>query len=156
MFDCSSVLFCHCEKYRNHFSLSASRGRVKGRRPGPARKAAESNKQESTCSRTPGGDKRLDPKREALLSRRFGVHEVDSSMNPVVVLRRLTVTVGGYKIELLPGPSQAFGSFSTSALQSLGFQDDGVAADGLALDLGQNQEDGHQEVINSTQEVVGE
>ncbi len=77
-------------------------------------------------------------------------------MNPVVVLRRLTVTVGGYKIELLPGPSQAFGSFSTSALQSLGFQDDGVAADGLALDLGQNQEDGHQEVINSTQEVVGE
>ncbi|KAJ8250381.1 hypothetical protein COCON_G00223030 [Conger conger] len=28
-------------------------------------------------------------------------------MNPVVVLRRLTVTVGGYKIELLPGPSQA-------------------------------------------------
>ncbi|XP_050981715.1 PHD finger protein 3 [Labeo rohita] len=132
---------------------TASRGRVKGRRPGPARKAAESNKQESTCSRNPDGDKSLDAKREALLNRRFGVHEVDSSMNPVVVLRRLTVTVGGYKIELLPGPSHAFGSFSTSALQSLGFQDDGVTGDGLALDIGQNQDDATQEVA---QEVVGE
>ncbi|KAL0178386.1 hypothetical protein M9458_027280, partial [Cirrhinus mrigala] len=125
-------------------------------RPGPARKAAESNKQESTCSRNPDGDKSLVAKREALLNRRFGVHEVDSSMNPVVVLRRLTVTVGGYKIELLPGPSHAFGSFSTSALQSLGFQDDGVTGDGLALDLGQNQNDGTQEVVNSAQEVVSE
>ncbi|KAL1262659.1 hypothetical protein QQF64_005398 [Cirrhinus molitorella] len=135
---------------------TASRGRVKGRHPGPARKAAENNKQESTCSKNPDGDKSLDAKREALLSRRFGVHEVDSSMNPVVVLRRLTVTVGGYKIELLPGPSHAFGSFSTSALQSLGFQDDGVTGDGLALDLGQNQDDATQEVVNSAQEVVGE
>ncbi|XP_026100712.1 LOW QUALITY PROTEIN: PHD finger protein 3-like [Carassius auratus] len=135
---------------------TASRGRVKGRRPGPVRKAAGSNKQEATCSTNPGGDKSLDAKREALLSRRFGVHEVDSSMNPVVVLRRLTVTVGGFKIELLPGPSQAFGSFSTSALQSLGFQDDGVAADGLALNLEQTQDDGTQEVVNSEQEVVGE
>uniref|UniRef100_A0A8C1UV76 PHD finger protein 3 n=1 Tax=Cyprinus carpio TaxID=7962 RepID=A0A8C1UV76_CYPCA len=135
---------------------TASRGRVKGRRPGPARKAAESNKQESTCSRNPVGDKSLDAKREALLSRRFGIHEVDSSMNPVVVLRRLTVTVGGYKIELLPGPSHAFGSFSTSALQSLGFQDDRVTADGLALDLGQNQDDGTQQVVNSAQDVVRE
>lgn len=35
-------------------------------------------------------------------------------MNPVVVLRRLTVTVGGFRIELLPGPSMlaGFGSFS--------------------------------------------
>ncbi|XP_052468615.1 PHD finger protein 3-like [Carassius gibelio] len=135
---------------------TASRGRFKGRRTGPARKAAESNKQESTCSRNPVGNKSLDAKREALLSRRFGIHEVDSSMNPVVVLRRLTVTVGGYKIELLPGPSHAFGSFSTSALQSLGFQDDSVTADDHALNLGQNQDDGTQEVVNSTQDVVGE
>ncbi|XP_073690990.1 uncharacterized protein phf3 [Garra rufa] len=135
---------------------TASRGRVKGRHPGPARRAAESNKQESTCSRNPDEDKSLDAKREALLSRRFGVHEVDSSMNPVVVLRRLTVTVGGYKIELLPGPSHAFGSFSTSALQSLGFQDGAVTGDTLAVDLGQNQDDGTQEVDNSAQEVVGE
>lgn len=77
-------------------------------------------------------------------------------MNPVVVLRRLTVTVGGYKIELLPGPSHAFGSFSTSDLQSLGFQEDGITADGLALDLGQNQDEVAQELDNSTQEVVGE
>ncbi|XP_067243062.1 PHD finger protein 3 isoform X3 [Chanodichthys erythropterus] len=135
---------------------TASRGRVKGRRPGPARKAAESNEQESTCSGNSDGDKSLAEKREALLSRRFGIHEVDSSMNPVVVLRRLTVTVGGYKIELLPGPSHAFGSFSTSDLQSLGFQEDGITADGLALDLGQNQDEVAQELDNSTQEVVGE
>lgn len=133
---------------------TASRGRVRGRRPGPARKAAESYNRESTCSEEHDRDNSPDEKREALLSRRFGVHEVDSSMNPVVVLRRLTVTVGGYKIELLPGPSQSFGSFSTSALQSLGFQDDGIIADGLALDLGQNQDE--QVVDNSAPEAVGE
>ncbi|XP_039507727.1 PHD finger protein 3 [Pimephales promelas] len=135
---------------------TASRGRVRGRRPGPAPKAAESNEQESTCSGNSDGDKSLAAKRDALLSRRFGINEVDSSMNPVVVLRRLTVTVGGYKIELLPGPSHAFGSFSTSDLQSLGFQDDTITADGLTLDLGQNQDEVAQELDNSTQEVVGE
>ncbi|XP_067278586.1 PHD finger protein 3 isoform X2 [Pseudorasbora parva] len=135
---------------------TASRGRVKGRCPGPARKAAENSEQETTCSGNSDEDKGLAEKREALLSRRFGINEVDSSMNPVVVLRRLTVTVGGYKIELLPGPSHAFGSFSTSDLQSLGFQEDNITADGLTLDLGQSQDEGAQELDNSTQEVVEE
>uniref|UniRef100_A0A8C1UPV9 PHD finger protein 3 n=1 Tax=Cyprinus carpio TaxID=7962 RepID=A0A8C1UPV9_CYPCA len=39
---------------------------------------------------------------------------------------------------------------------SLGFQDDRVTADGLALDLGQNQDDGTQQVVNSAQDVVRE
>uniref|UniRef100_A0AAY5EJJ7 PHD finger protein 3 n=1 Tax=Electrophorus electricus TaxID=8005 RepID=A0AAY5EJJ7_ELEEL len=73
-------------------------------------------------------------KREALLSRRFNVHEVDPSMNPVVVLRRLTVTVGGYKIELLPGPSQTSGSFNTGTLQALSFQNNSVTTDSIRFD----------------------
>lgn len=133
---------------------TASRGRVRGapgRRSGPPRKAAQ-NKQESTSER----DESLEEKREALLRRRFKIHEVDSSMNPVVVLRRLTVTVGGYKIELLPGPSQTFGSFNASALQSLGFQDDSVTVDGIGFDLGQTQNANTEEVESFTQEVAGE
>lgn len=78
-------------------------------------------------------------KREELLSRRFNVHEVDPSMNPVVVLRRLTVTVGGYKIELLPGPSQTSGSFNTGTLQSLSFQDDSMTTESNGFDLGPAQ-----------------
>lgn len=78
-------------------------------------------------------------KREDLLSRRFNVHEVDPSMNPVVVLRRLTVTVGGYKIELLPGPSHTTGSFNTGTLQSLSFQDGSVTTESNGFDMGQAQ-----------------
>lgn len=154
----SQSSFSRGRRHASHLQRrqTASRGRVRGRRPGPVPKATESNEQESTCSGNSDGDKSLAAKREALLSRRFGIHDVDSSMNPVVVLRRLTVTVGGYKIELLPGPSHAFGSFSTSDLQSLGFQEDAITADGLTLDLGQNQDEGAQELDNSTQEVVGE
>lgn len=87
-------------------------------------------------------------KREDLLSRRFNVHEVDPSMNPVVVLRRLTVTVGGYKIELLPGPSHTSGSFNTDALQTLNFQDDTMT----------NESNGFAQAfdVNSTPEVVEE
>lgn len=91
-------------------------------------------------------------KREALLSRRFNIHEVDPSMNPVVVLRRLTVTVGGYKIELLPGPSHSSGSFTTSTIQSLSFQDDSMATESNGFDLGQAQ----TVEVHSTPEVVEE
>ncbi|XP_051507714.1 PHD finger protein 3-like isoform X2 [Myxocyprinus asiaticus] len=137
---------------------TASRGRIKGtpgRRPGPARRPVDRKDQEATSSGNSDGETGFE-KREALLSRRFGLHEVDSSMNPVVVLRRLTVTVGGFKIELLPGPSHSFGSFNTSALQSLGFQDESMTADVIGIDLGKSQDDNTQEVDNSTQEVVGE
>lgn len=91
-------------------------------------------------------------KREALLSRRFNVHEVDPSMNPVVVLRRLTVTVGGYKIELLPGPSHTSGSFNTSDIQSLSFQDDSMATESNGFSLGEAQ----TLEVHSAPEVVEE
>lgn len=91
-------------------------------------------------------------KQEDLLSRRFNVHEVDPSMNPVVVLRRLTVTVGGYKIELLPGPSHTSGSFNTGTLQSLSFQDDSMTIESNGFDLGQAQSFD----MHSTPEVVEE
>lgn len=73
-------------------------------------------------------------------------------MNPVVVLRRLTVTVGGYKIELLPGPSHASGSFSAGALQALSFPDDSVTTDGVGFVLAQNQ----TLDVHSAPEVAGE
>uniref|UniRef100_A0A3Q2YZ21 PHD finger protein 3 n=1 Tax=Hippocampus comes TaxID=109280 RepID=A0A3Q2YZ21_HIPCM len=62
-------------------------------------------------------------------------------LKPSVVLKRLTVTIGGFKIELLPGPSYLHdteanfdGSFSYGA--DVGFamlSDDGVAAQNPAL-----------------------
>lgn len=50
-----------------------------------------------------------DLKKELTLGGRVNVKDLDggSWMNPAVVLRRLTVTIGGFKIELLPGPSYA-------------------------------------------------
>lgn len=50
-----------------------------------------------------------DLKKELTLGGRVNVKDLDggSWMNPSVVLRRLTVTIGGFKIELLPGPSYA-------------------------------------------------
>ncbi|TRY65321.1 hypothetical protein DNTS_008944, partial [Danionella cerebrum] len=126
---------------------TACRGRPRGRPPGPTRKIADHQQTEFKYSEIP--DEVLRAKRQALLSQRFGVHEVDPSMNPVVVLHRLTVTVGGYKIELLPGPSHSFGSFSTSALQALGFPDEGINSEGLTFDFGQSQDECTQEVIHS-------
>ncbi|XP_051946392.1 PHD finger protein 3-like isoform X2 [Xyrauchen texanus] len=161
MFGSASDQFHLLENEDVNFKLgssAASRGRIKGapgRRPGPARRPADRNDQEATSSGNSDGETGSE-KREALLSRRFGLHEVDSSMNPVVVLRRLTVTVGGFKIELLPGPSHSFGSFNTSAVQSLDFQDEAMTADVIGIDLGQSQDDNTQEVDHSTQEVVGE
>lgn len=46
-------------------------------------------------------------KKELTLGGRINVNDLDggSWLKPLVVLRRLTVTIGGFKIELLPGPS---------------------------------------------------
>lgn len=46
-------------------------------------------------------------KKELTLGGRVNVKHLDGGvwLNPSVVLRRLTVTIGGFKIELLPGPS---------------------------------------------------
>ncbi|XP_027133376.1 PHD finger protein 3 isoform X2 [Larimichthys crocea] len=46
-------------------------------------------------------------KKELTLGGRINVNDLDGGLwlNPTVILRRLTVTIGGFKIELLPGPS---------------------------------------------------
>lgn len=97
---------------------------VRGRRTGPGRRGVSARgvgRSRRTAERSPPGsssseelDESSQRERELLLSRRYNVNEVPPSMNPVVVLRRLTVTVGGFRIELLPGPSMlaGFGSFS--------------------------------------------
>lgn len=48
-------------------------------------------------------------KKELTLGGRINVKDLDGGLwlNPSVILRRLTVTIGGFKIELLPGPSYA-------------------------------------------------
>ncbi|XP_029377093.1 PHD finger protein 3 isoform X2 [Echeneis naucrates] len=48
-------------------------------------------------------------KNELILGGRINVNDLDGGvwLKPTVVLRRLTVTIGGFKIELLPGPSYA-------------------------------------------------
>ncbi|KAM6997058.1 uncharacterized protein phf3 [Tautogolabrus adspersus] len=58
-------------------------------------------------------------KEELILGGRVNVNDFDGGLwlKPTVVLRRLTVTIGGFKIELLPGPSYV----ETS--ESSGFED---------------------------------
>lgn len=50
-------------------------------------------------------------KKELTLGGRININDLDGGLwlNPSVVLRRLTVTIGGFKIELLPGPSYMHG-----------------------------------------------
>nr|XP_046256945.1 PHD finger protein 3 isoform X2 [Scatophagus argus] len=56
-------------------------------------------------------------KKELTLGGRVNVKDLDGGLwlNPTVVLRRLTVTIGGFKIELLPGPSYAQNVEATQA-----------------------------------------
>ncbi|KAM6956331.1 uncharacterized protein phf3 [Aplochiton taeniatus] len=49
--------------------------------------------------------------------------EVGLWLNPVVVLRRLTVTVGGFRIELLPGPSHMSCVENVNADQAVCYED---------------------------------
>ncbi|KAF5898758.1 PHD finger protein 3-like, partial [Clarias magur] len=133
----------------------SSRGRGRGgraRRPGPFRGVSSEalskksgrisgvkDDEEPGSSNSSTSGKCME-KREELLSRRFNANEVDASMNPVVVLRRLTVTVGGYKIELLPGPSHTCATFTTDTVsESLSFQDDAVTTESNGFDMGQTQ-----------------
>ncbi|CAJ1067491.1 PHD finger protein 3 isoform X1 [Xyrichtys novacula] len=61
-------------------------------------------------------------KEELTLGGRINVNDLDSGLwlNPVVVLRRLTVTIGGFRIELLPGPSY---THKVETSESSGFED---------------------------------
>ncbi|KAI5087904.1 PHD finger protein 3 isoform X1 [Silurus meridionalis] len=130
---------------RKQTALS-SRGRGRGgqmRRSGPFRGVStEARVSGAKNEEEPGaGNISAEEKRDDLLSRRFNVHKVhvDPSMNPVVVLRRLTVTVGGYKIELLPGPSHISGSSGTGAPQSLSFPEDSLTSESNGFNLEQAQ-----------------
>ncbi|XP_044070273.1 PHD finger protein 3 isoform X2 [Siniperca chuatsi] len=62
-------------------------------------------------------------KKELTLGGRINVNDVDGGLwlNPTVVLRRLTVTIGGFRIELLPGPSYTHVETSQSACFDDGF-----------------------------------
>ncbi|XP_040905633.1 PHD finger protein 3 [Toxotes jaculatrix] len=67
-------------------------------------------------------------KKELTLGGRVNVNDIDGGLwlNPTVVLRRLTVTIGGFRIELLPGPSYAQ---SVDTSQAACF-DDGISYGG--------------------------
>uniref|UniRef100_A0A7N6AT48 PHD finger protein 3 n=1 Tax=Anabas testudineus TaxID=64144 RepID=A0A7N6AT48_ANATE len=67
-------------------------------------------------------------KKELTLGGRVNVNDLDGGfwLNPSVVLRRLTVTIGGFRIELLPGPSY---TESVNTSQSACF-DDGISYGG--------------------------
>ncbi|XP_077469304.1 PHD finger protein 3 isoform X2 [Stigmatopora argus] len=53
------------------------------------------------------GVKGVQLKKELTLGGRININDIDGGLwlKPSVVLKRLTVTIGGFKIELLPGPS---------------------------------------------------
>lgn len=73
-------------------------------------------------------------KKDLVLGGRININDLDGKLwlNPTVVLRRLTVTIGGFKIELLPGPSY---TQSVDTSQSLCF-DDGFSFSGnIGLDI---------------------
>lgn len=66
-------------------------------------------------------------KKELTLGGRININDLDGGLwlNPTVVLRRLTVTIGGFRIELLPGPSY---TQNVSVSQAAGL-DDGLSYD---------------------------
>ncbi|XP_021170351.2 PHD finger protein 3 isoform X1 [Fundulus heteroclitus] len=68
------------------------------------------------------GVRGTEQKKKLTLGGRINISDLDSGswLNPAVVLRRLTVTIGGFKIELLPGPSYTQ-SLDTS--EPAGFED---------------------------------
>lgn len=73
-------------------------------------------------------------KKDLVLGGRININDLDSAMwlNPTVVLRRLTVTIGGFKIELLPGPAYTQ-SVDTSQVACF---DDGFSFSGdIGLDV---------------------
>ncbi|KAM3606771.1 uncharacterized protein V6R79_022975 [Siganus canaliculatus] len=73
-------------------------------------------------------------KKELTLGGRVNVNDLDGGlwMNPTVVLRRLTVTIGGFRIELLPGPSYIQ---DVETIQTECFHDSSSSGGGVALSV---------------------
>ncbi|XP_077439105.1 PHD finger protein 3 [Vanacampus margaritifer] len=86
------------------------------------------------------GVKGVQLKKELTLGGRININDIEGGLwlRPSVVLKRLTVTIGGFKIELLPGPSYVHdtganfdSSFSYGADIGIAMlSDDGVSAQG--------------------------
>ncbi|XP_045072938.1 PHD finger protein 3 [Coregonus clupeaformis] len=70
---------------------------------------------------------------------RVNINHLDlgSSMNPVVVLQRLTVTFGGFKIELLPGPS--FTAFTSTENTDACYEDGSLYGEGMEYTMVQEE-----------------
>lgn len=70
----------------------------------PARKPANRPRKSFLIEK---GVKGAQLKRELTVGGRININDLDGGLwlRPTVVLKRLTVTIGGFKIELLPGPS---------------------------------------------------
>ncbi|XP_024001828.1 uncharacterized protein, partial [Salvelinus sp. IW2-2015] len=70
---------------------------------------------------------------------RVNINDLDlgSSMNPVVVLQRLTVTFGGFKIELLPGPS--FTAFTSAENTEECYEDGSLYGEGMEYTMVQEE-----------------
>lgn len=68
-------------------------------------------------------------KKELTLGGRINIEDLDGGvwLKPTVILRRLTVTIGGFKIELLPGPSY---SETDETSQSAAPPDGGLSSGG--------------------------
>ncbi|XP_034041006.1 PHD finger protein 3 [Thalassophryne amazonica] len=91
-------------------------------------------------------------KQELTLGGRVNIHDLDGGLwlNPSVVLRRLTVTIGGFRIELLPGPSYTQNAIAT---QSECF-DDGFSYSGdMGFSMLQDDSVGIQHPIPETAEL---
>uniref|UniRef100_A0A1A7YV90 PHD finger protein 3 n=1 Tax=Iconisemion striatum TaxID=60296 RepID=A0A1A7YV90_9TELE len=73
-------------------------------------------------------------KKELVLGGRINVNDISGGLwlKPTVVLRRLTVTIGGFKIELLPGPSYMQ---SVETNQAVCFDDGFSYGDGIGLGI---------------------
>ncbi|KAM4607760.1 PHD finger protein 3 isoform 2-T2 [Polymixia lowei] len=100
------------QRSTNTSTIAKPRGR-------PRRKPADRQQKSFLIEK---GVRGLQLKKELALGGRININDVDDVLwlNPVVVLRRLTVTVGGFRIELLPGPSY---TENTDTGQSVCFED---------------------------------
>ncbi|KAL4640915.1 PHD finger protein 3 isoform X2 [Arapaima gigas] len=116
-----------CRNSQNRRTVAGNKT-TSGKPPGkPAMRRAKKPQQEPTEGQE-GQEEAPTDMTEPLKS--VTEFKVSPSMNPVVVLRRLTVTVGGYKIELLPGPSKTSAA-ETSTAPSSAFPESTAYAEGL-------------------------
>ncbi|KAL0983883.1 hypothetical protein UPYG_G00134310 [Umbra pygmaea] len=109
-------------KYAVEVTPERSAGRGSSNNRKPPGKPGRSRKRSTLCDKITNADelwRELD-----LGGGRVNVNDLDlgPSMSPSVVLQRLTVTFGGFKIELLPGPS--FTAFTSTDTTDTTYEDE--------------------------------